>query len=222
MDGNGRWARERDLPRLAGHRAGTDNIRPVLRCLNDHGIKYVTLFVFSTENWTRPMQEVQGLMSLLEEVIDREAASLHRDGVRLLHLGSLDELPHSIQRKVQETIELTKANKNATLCIALNYGGRSEIVEAIRRIMLDRVSPEDVDESLVSSYMYTARLPDPDLIIRTGGEMRLSNFLIWQSAYSEYYTTTTLWPDFGPREIEQALEAYSARERRFGGVKQES
>jgi undecaprenyl diphosphate synthase len=221
MDGNGRWAKQKGLPRLAGHRAGTENIRRVLRCFDDYGVKCLTLFVFSTENWSRPQAEVQGLMKLLEETIARETAKLHEDGVRLVHLGRLDKLPQGIQQKIREAVELTRNNNRATLCTAINYGGRAEIVEAIRRIISDGTPPENINETLVSSHLYTAGLPDPDLIIRTGGEMRLSNFLIWQSAYSEYYTTPALWPDFGPQEIAKALSAYSKRERRFGGIKRE-
>jgi undecaprenyl diphosphate synthase len=221
MDGNGRWAKERGLPRLAGHRAGTENIRRVLRCFDDYGVKCLTLFVFSTENWSRPQAEVQGLMKLLEETIARETAKLHEDGVRLVHLGRLDKLPQGIQQKIQEAVKLTRNNTRATLCTAINYGGRAEIVEAIKHIISEGTPPGNIDEALVSDHLYTAGLPDPDLIIRTGGEMRLSNFLIWQSAYSEYYTTPALWPDFGPEEIAKALNAYSERERRFGGVKGE-
>jgi undecaprenyl diphosphate synthase len=221
MDGNGRWAEERGLPRLAGHRAGTENIRRVLECFDDYGVKCLTLFVFSTENWSRPHAEVQGLMNLLGETIDREIAKLHEDGVRLIHLGSLDRLPRELQQKIKEAVRLTGNNTSATLCTAINYGGRAEIVEAIKRIIGDGTPPGKINEALVSDYLYTASLPDPDLIIRTGGEMRLSNFLIWQAAYSEYYTTPALWPDFGPEEIAKALNAYSQRERRFGGVKRE-
>lgn len=221
MDGNGRWAKERGLPRLAGHRAGTENIERVLKCFRDYGVNCLTLFVFSTENWSRPQAEVQGLMKILGEVIDRETAKLHEDGVRLVHLGCLDKLPQGIQQKIQEAVKLTRNNTRATLCTAINYGGRAEIVEAIKRIISDGTPPGNIDEALISDYLYTAGLPDPDLIIRTGGEMRLSNFLIWQSAYSEYYTTPALWPDFGPEEIAKALSAYSERERRFGGIKRE-
>jgi undecaprenyl diphosphate synthase len=222
MDGNGRWAKERGLPRLAGHRAGTDNIRRVLRCFDEYGVKCLTLFVFSTENWSRPQLEVKGLMNLLEEVIDRETKELHDEGIRIIHLGSLAGLPETIQRKVQEAVELTRNNTRGTLCIAINYGGRAEIVDAIQRIISNDIPAEGINEALVSNYLYTSGLPDPDLIIRTGGEMRLSNFLIWQAAYSEYYTTPALWPDFGPEEIAKALIAYSKRERRFGGVTMES
>ncbi len=221
MDGNGRWAKERGLPRLAGHRAGTDNIRRAIKCLADYEVKYITLFAFSTENWSRPRREVQGLMRIMEEVIDQETANLHKDGVKILHLGHLDGLSERLQQKVQYAIELTKHNTRCTLCIAFNYGGRAEVVDAVRRILRDGITSDNIDEALISRYLYTTDLPDPDLIIRTGGEMRLSNFLIWQAAYSEYYATTTLWPDFGPEEIERALIAYSERERRFGGLKRE-
>ena len=221
MDGNGRWAKERGLPRLAGHRAGTDNIRSAIKCLADYEVKYITLFAFSTENWSRPRREVQGLMHIMEEVIDQETANLHKDGVKILHLGHLDRLSDRLQQKVQYAIELTKHNTRCTLCIAFNYGGRAEVVDAVRRILRDGIPSDNIDEALISRYLYTTDLPDPDLIIRTGGEMRLSNFLIWQAAYSEYYATPTLWPDFGPEEIERALIAYSERERRFGGLKRE-
>ena len=221
MDGNGRWAKRRGLPRLAGHRAGTENVRRAINCFADHEVKYVTVFAFSTENWSRPRREVQGLMRILEEVIDRETINLHEDGVKLLHLGHLDGLSERLKQKVQYAVELTKHNTRGTLCIAFNYGGRAELVDAVKRLLGDGITPDDIDESLISRYLYTIELPDPDLIIRTGGEMRLSNFLIWQSAYSEYYATPTLWPDFGPEEIERALIAYSERERRFGGLKGE-
>lgn len=218
MDGNGRWAEKRGLPRLAGHRAGTDNVRRAIKCFNDHDIKYVTIYAFSTENWSRPQREVQGLMRIMEEVIDREAENLHKDGVKLIHLGNLDGISEKLKKKVQYAVELTENNSRGTLCIAFNYGGRAEIIDAVKRILRDGILPNEIDETLISHYLYTMNLPDPDLIIRTGGEMRLSNFLIWQAAYSEYYATPTLWPDFGPEEIEQALIAYSERERRFGGL----
>jgi len=218
MDGNGRWARQRRLPRLSGHRAGTENIRRVIECFANYEVKYLTLFAFSTENWSRPQREVQGLMRILEEVIDRETINLHKEGIKLLHLGRLDRLAKRLQQKVQYAIELTKHNTRGTLCIAFNYGGRAEIVDAVRRILREGTPADNIDEALISRYLYTTDLPDPDLIIRTGGEMRLSNFLLWQAAYSEYYTTPALWPDFGPEEIEKALIAYSERERRFGGL----
>ncbi len=218
MDGNGRWAEKRGLPRLAGHSAGTDNVRRAIKCFNDYDVKYVTIYAFSTENWSRPQREVQGLMRIMEDVIDREAENLHKDGVKLIHLGNLNGISEKLKQKLQYAIELTEDNSGGTLCIAFNYGGRAEIIDAIKRIIRDGILPNEIDETLISHYLYTINLPDPDLIIRTGGEMRLSNFLIWQAAYSEYYATPTLWPDFGPEEIEQALIAYSERERRFGGL----
>ena len=218
MDGNGRWAEKRGLPRLSGHSAGTDNVRRVIKCFNDYSIKYVTIYAFSTENWSRPQREVQGLMRIMEDVIDREAENLHKDGVKLIHLGNLDGISEKLKQKVQYAIELTENNSRGTLCIAFNYGGRAEIIDAVKRILHDGILPNEIDEMLISRYLYTMNVPDPDLIIRTGGEMRLSNFLIWQAAYSEYYATPILWPDFGPEEIEQALIAYSERERRFGGL----
>jgi undecaprenyl diphosphate synthase len=219
MDGNGRWAKKRKLPRLAGHKAGTNNIHRIIKCLAGHGVKYVTLYVFSTENWSRPSQEVRGLMRLIEESVDKEVQSLHAEGVRLVHIGRSDGVSQRLQNKVRQAIELTENNKKLTVCIAFNYGGRSEIVHAVKRIIQDGITPDEVDEALVSKYLYTADLPNPDLIIRTGGEMRISNFLLWQAAYSEYYITPTLWPDFGPDEIEQALTDFSDRERRFGGLR---
>lgn len=216
MDGNGRWAKERGLPRIAGHRAGTENIRRVIECLAEHGVRYITLFAFSTENWERPSGEVRGLIRILGRVIDRETKDFHQHGVRLRLLGRVDRLSPRLQRKVRDAIELTKDNERLTVSVAFDYGGRDELVEAVKRIVADGIPPEDIDESLVSGYLYTAGLPDPDLIIRTAGEMRLSNFLLWQAAYSEYYATPTYWPDFGAEDIEKALEAYSQRERRFG------
>lgn len=218
MDGNGRWAEQRGLPRIAGHRAGAENTRQVIRCLAEHGVHYITLFAFSTENWNRPASEVKGLFRILGRAIDRETNIFHEHGVRLLLLGRVDRLSDRLQRKVKHAIELTKDNTEMTLSVAFDYGGRAEILDAVKRIIRDGIPPQEIDESLLSSYLYTAGLPDPDLIIRTGGEMRLSNFLLWQSAYSEYYATPTFWPDFGSEEIERALVAYSQRERRFGGL----
>lgn len=218
MDGNGRWAKQRNLPRLAGHRAGTENIRSVVRCFAEHEVRYLTLFAFSTENWHRPQDEIQGLMDILGEVIDRETQNLHDEEVKLLHLGHLDGFSPKLQQKIRHAISLTKDNARMTLSLAADYGGRAEIEDAVKRIISNGLSPESITESLFASYLYTAGLPDPDLIIRTGGEMRISNFLLWQAAYSEYYFTPTLWPDFGREDIEGALIAYSQRERRFGGI----
>jgi undecaprenyl diphosphate synthase len=218
LDGNGRWARARGLPRNAGHRAGVENLRPVLEACGEFGIKYLTVYAFSTENWSRPADEVQGLMNILEDVIDRELSELHENGVRLRHLGRLDRLRPALQEKVLNAIEQTKNNNRISLNIAWNYGGRSEMVRAIQKIIEDGVSPVDINEELVSEYLYTTGLPDPDLIIRTSGEQRVSNFLLWQGAYAELYVTPTYWPDFGRDELLDALKDYASRERRFGRV----
>ena len=218
MDGNGRWARQRGLPRLAGHRAGTENIRPILEACVEYGVQMLTLWAFSTENWGRPKREVRGLLRILSETIDRQLPELHANGVRLRHIGRLDRLPHSLQEKVRQAIALTANNERITLNVAFDYGGRAEILQAVRRIIADGIAPEQVDEALFSQYLYTAGLPDPDLVIRTSGEFRTSNFMIWQAAYAEYYITPTYWPDFGKEELYQALLDYSQRERRFGLV----
>jgi len=218
MDGNGRWARQRGLPRLAGHRAGTENIRPVLEACVEYGVKILTIWAFSTENWGRPKKEVRGLLRILGDTIDRQLPELHANGVRLRHTGRLDRLPRRLQGKIRNAIALTKNNERITLNVAFDYGGRAEILQAVRRIIEDRIAPEQVDEALFRRYLYTADLPDPDLIIRTSGEFRTSNFMIWQAAYAEYYITPTYWPDFGKEELYQALLDYSQRERRFGLV----
>jgi undecaprenyl diphosphate synthase len=219
MDGNGRWAQEHGLPRIEGHRAGTENIRRVLQACGEFGIKVVTIYAFSTENWYRPREEVRGLMGILERVLETEVRNMHEQGVKLRHIGELQGLPENLRAAVVDAIELTKNNDRLTLNVAFNYGGRSEIVRAVRRLLEEQVRPEEVDEGLLGRYLYTAGLPDPDLIIRTGGEMRLSNFLIWQSAYAEYYSTPTFWPDFDKEELDKALHAYAQRERRFGRLK---
>jgi undecaprenyl diphosphate synthase len=219
MDGNGRWAAQRGLSRQAGHRAGTENIRRVIEAFGDRGVKYLTLFAFSTENWGRPKKEVDALLRLLGRVINREINTLHEKGVRLRHIGRLDPLSPRLQKKVQEAIELTKNNQRMTVNVAFNYGGRAEILDAVRHIVADGLPPERIDEEVFRSYLYTAGLPDPDLIIRTAGELRLSNFLLWQSAYAEYYFTPLYWPDFDAAEVDQALEAYGHRQRRFGMVR---
>lgn len=218
MDGNGRWAQVRGLPRLEGHRAGTENIRRMLEACAQHGVKILTIYAFSTENWNRPDEEVKGLFRILEEVIDREVENFHRQGVRLRHLGRLEGISQGMTKKVQEAVELTKNNQKLTLNVAFNYGGRAEILDAVRQMMAAGIKPEEVDEETMERYLYTAGLPAPDLIIRTGGEMRLSNFLIWQAAYAEYYSTPTFWPDFDAQELYRALLAYQERERKFGGL----
>ena len=218
MDGNGRWALSRGLPRLAGHKAGTENLRRVIRASAKFGIKYLTIYAFSTENWGRPPEEVRGLMYILEDVIDRELAELHKEGVQLRHIGRLERLAPSIQKKVLHAIEITKDNNRLVVNVAFNYGGRDEIVNAIQNIMKDGIPVEEVTDELVSRYLYTAGVPDPDLIIRTSGELRVSNFLIWQAAYSEWYVTPTYWPDFGEEEYRRALEIFAGRDRRYGKV----
>jgi len=217
-DGNGRWAQQRRLPRFEGHRAGVESLRSAIECLNEYQIKYVTIYSFSTENWKRPEAEIAGLFQLLEESIDKETVELHKQNVRLRHLGRLDGLPPHLQQAVTRAIELTKNNTGMTLSFAFNYGGRNEILNAVRHLVAEGVPPQEITEELFSRYLYTAGLPDVDLLIRTGGELRISNFLIWQAAYSEYYFTEVLWPDFGRKEIEKALLVYSQRQRRFGGL----
>jgi len=216
MDGNGRWARQRGLPRIAGHRAGTENLREILRACVEFGIKILTIYAFSTENWGRPEEEVQGLMSILRDVIDRELPELHQEGVQLRHLGDLSKVEEDLREKIYHAIELTKNNARLILNVAFNYGGRAEIIHAIREIVEHGYKPEEITEELVSHYLYTGDLPDPDLIIRTSGELRLSNFLIWQSAYAEYYFPEVYWPDFNRQELYKALLHYAQRDRRFG------
>lgn len=218
MDGNGRWALSRGLPRIAGHRAGTDNLRRVMEGCGELGIKYLTLYAFSTENWGRPEEEVRGLMGILEDVIDSELAELNREGAQLRHIGILERLDPILREKVIHAVELTKNNNKLILNIAFNYGGRDEIVHAIRNIIEDQIAPNDVTDELVSRYLFTSGVPDPDLVIRTSGELRISNFLIWQAAYAEWYFTPVYWPDFDKTELRKAVEEYSRRERRYGLV----
>jgi undecaprenyl diphosphate synthase len=216
MDGNGRWAISRGLPRLAGHRAGTENLRRVIEACVDYGIKYLTIYAFSTENWGRPTAEVRGLMRILEDVIERELLELHEEGVQLRHIGHLDRISPSLRTKVINAIEMTKDNSRLILNVAFNYGGRDEIVHVIQRLIRDGVKAEQVTAELVSKYLFTSGVPDPDLVIRTSGELRISNFLIWQAAYAEWYFTPTYWPDFDKEEFHRALMEYSQRERRYG------
>jgi undecaprenyl diphosphate synthase len=216
MDGNGRWALARGLPRMAGHRAGTENLRRIIEACIEFGIKYLTIYAFSTENWGRPTEEVQGLMRIFERVIDSELQELHDQGVRLRHIGRLDRVRPSFRKKVLDAIEYTRNNDRLILNIAFNYGGRDEIVCGIQAMIRDGVKAEDVTNSLVSQYLFTAGVPDPDMIIRTSGELRGSNFLIWQGAYSEWYFPPTYWPDFDRQELLKALEDFNQRERRYG------
>lgn len=216
MDGNGRWAKKRGLPRLAGHRAGTENLREIIKGCVEIGIKYLTIYAFSTENWGRPADEVDGLMHILEEVIDQELDELHQQGVQLVHIGRLERLDAGLKEKIKKSIELTHNNDRLTVCIAWNYGGRDEIVCAIKRILNDGIQADQITDELVSHYLFTSGIPDPDLIIRTSGEMRVSNFLIWQGAYSEWYITPTLWPDFNRQELFKAVAEFRQRDRRYG------
>ncbi|NLT42039.1 MAG: di-trans,poly-cis-decaprenylcistransferase [Anaerolineae bacterium] len=219
MDGNGRWASRRGLPRAAGHRAGTQNIRPLLEAAAEFGVQYLTIWAFSTENWVRPKEEVGALMRLLLESLDRWLPELHEKGVRLLHIGNLDRLPLGLQDRIRQAIELTHSNNRITLTVAFDYGGRDELVRAVRRLIADGVQSADVTEDLIGSYLDTADLPEPDLVIRTANEFRTSNFMIWETAYSEYYISPVLWPDFDRAELYRALSDYSHRERRFGGLR---
>jgi undecaprenyl diphosphate synthase len=221
MDGNGRWAAKRGLPRLAGHRAGTENLRRIIRASAEFGIQYMTIYAFSTENWGRPKEEVEGLLHILEDVIDRELDELHAEGVQLRHIGHLEMLPAILRDKVLRAIELTRNNQRLVLNLAFNYGGRDEIVCAIRDIIAEGISADDITPEVVSQHLFTAAIPDPDLIVRTSGEMRISNFLIWQAAYSEWYITPTFWPDFDREEFHKVLVNYGHRDRRYGRISQE-
>jgi undecaprenyl diphosphate synthase len=218
MDGNGRWATRRHLPRMVGHKAGVDALRRVVECATDEHIPMLSVYAFSTENWGRPHDEVDGLMRLFWEVIQSDLDRLNRNGVRLRHIGRMEGLSADIQKAILHSAEVTRHNTKLALNVCFNYGGRGELVDAVRQIVADGLRPEAITEEVISRYLYTKDLPDPDLVIRTASEMRLSNFLIWQAAYSEYYATETLWPDFTREDFLDALNAYSQRQRRFGKV----
>ena len=218
MDGNGRWAGHRHLPRAAGHRAGVRAIRPVMDACHRSGVPIVTLYAFSTENWSRPRAEVRALMRLFDETIDSEVDELHAHGIQVRAIGDRSALSRRLQDKVGRAEQLTAGNTTAILNVAINYGGRAEIVWAVRDLARAGVDLGSLDESRLANALFTAGLPDPDLIIRTAGEMRTSNFLLWQGAYAEFYSTETLWPDFGAADIARALDEYAVRERRFGAV----
>jgi undecaprenyl diphosphate synthase len=218
MDGNGRWAERRGFPRSAGHQAGFDRVRSVIKAVLSRNIKYLTVYSFSTENWNRPEDEVQGIIRLLVDNIDREASDLHQQGVKMLHLGRLNELSPEVQDAVNRACELTRNNKRMVFSFAFNYGGRAEILDAARSLMRTGTPESDLNESVFARHLYTCELPEVDLVIRTGGEYRISNFLLWQAAYAEYYFTKVLWPDFTPKQVDRALAAYSLRDRRFGGL----
>jgi undecaprenyl diphosphate synthase len=218
MDGNGRWAQKRGLPRIEGHRAGVKNLNTVIEYFAKLGLKYLTIYGFSTENWKRPKEEIDGLLQLLEENVAQESGNLDKNDIRIRHLGRRQKLSPGLQQAIAQAVEMTKNNQGMTLSIAFDYGGRDEILNAVRRILEEGIAPQKIDEKLFDSYLYTAGLPPVDLVIRTAGELRISNFLLWQAAYSEYYFTDVLWPDFDGKEIDQALLAYSRRQRRFGAI----
>jgi undecaprenyl diphosphate synthase len=217
-DGNGRWAEQRHMPRLKGHQAGAENMLRMVEYLRDYPIQYVTVYGFSTENWARPKAEVDGLFELLARFINKYLHYIHDKDIRLRHLGRLHQLPDRLQESINRATRLTADNESMTLNVAFNYGGRAEIVDAARRLVAEHVSPEEIDEDFFERYLYTSGIPPVDLLIRTGDEVRFSNFLIWQTAYSEYYLTDVLWPDFGRADIDKALTSYSQRKRRFGAL----
>jgi undecaprenyl diphosphate synthase len=217
MDGNGRWAQRHTIGRIRGHKKGAQAVRATVRACLEIGIKYLTLFAFSMENWNRPGEEVQALMSLLEEYLDKEKDKLHKQGIKLTSIGELDLLETRVKDKIRRAKELTKSNTKMTLNIALSYGGRDEIIHAVKNIIQDSKEKKiDINKQTFSSYLYTDNIPDPDLLIRTGGEYRISNFLLWQIAYTELYFTKVLWPDFTKEQLIKAIDSYQRRERRFG------
>jgi len=222
MDGNGRWAGKKGLPRISGHQVGVDNIPKILTHLEKRGVKFVTIFAFSTENWNRPTGEVDGLIRILQESLDSQTPILHKNNVRIIHIGELINLSDGIIASIKSAETLTLDNDGITLNVAFDYGGRNEILNAVKKIISAGISPSDITEGSFSNYLYTSESPDPDLIIRTGGELRLSNFLLWQSAYSEYYHTKVMWPDFQEKHIDKALRSFNRRQRRFGKVLDEA
>ncbi len=218
MDGNGRWAKSRGLPRNAGHRAGVERVRTIIRMSSDIGIRYLTLYAFSTENWKRPKDEVGTLMMLLLEYLKQELAELHEKKVRILTLGDISRLPKEVAAEIERAKETTKNNTGLTVNMAINYGSRQEMVSAVQKIVAAGTKEEDIDEGYISSLLYTAGQPDPDLMIRTSGELRLSNFLLYQLAYSELYFADVHWPDFDEKEYAKALGSFASRDRRFGSI----
>ncbi|BAS31426.1 Undecaprenyl diphosphate synthase [Dehalococcoides mccartyi] len=218
MDGNGRWAERRGLSRLEGHKAGLENARRVIRHLSSLGVKYVTLYSFSTENWKRPDAEIKGLFGLINDVISSYIPELAGNNIRLRHLGHLDKLPAMLKHKLESLLSETSQNSGLTLSLAFDYGGRDEIIQAVKKLVKDRIEPDKISEELFAGYLFTTGIPEAGLIIRTGGEIRLSNFLLWQSAYSELYFSEVMWPDFGEKEIDRAISAFNQRQRRFGGL----
>jgi undecaprenyl diphosphate synthase len=217
-DGNGRWAARHGLPRIAGHREGVMNMLRMIQYINEYPIKYVTFYGFSTENWHRPESEIKGLFDLVEHFVDDYLSKIHEKNIKIRHIGRLTGLPDSLQNAIKKALDKTANNDGMTLGIAWNYGGRAEIVDAITKFMNDTNKPQPLDEKSFTRYLYTNDMPDVDLLVRTGDETRLSNFLLWQTAYSEYHFTSVLWPDFGKKDIDKALLEYSKRNRRFGGL----
>lgn len=222
MDGNGRWAKEKGLPRTAGHKEGVERVKDIIRAASDLGVSFLTLFAFSTENWARPREEVDVLMRYLENFLNNNIDELHKNNIRLLVIGRDEPIPGYLLKKISQAKEKTKDNSGLSLVLALNYGSRQEITDAARRLSRDvregKLKPEEVDEARFNAYLYTAAIPDPDLFIRTSNELRISNFLLWQLSYAELYFTGKYWPDFRKEDLEQAIEAYQARSRRFGKV----
>ena len=220
MDGNGRWATSQNLPRLAGHREGIKSVREIVRICGEIGIEYLTLYTFSSENWNRPVKEVSSIMKLLFSTIKKEVQNLHKNNVRLLAIGKLDDLPQKPYQEIMEGINKTKENTGLNLILALSYGSRQELLRAVRRIVdsskIDEIKIDEIDEDMISKELYTSEIPDPDLLIRTGGENRISNFLLWQSAYTEFYMVDVFWPEFREKELINSIEDYQARQRRFG------
>ena len=220
MDGNGRWATSHNLPRLAGHREGIKSVREIVRICGEIGIEYLTLYTFSSENWNRPVKEVSSIMKLLFSTIKKEVQNLHKNNVRLLAIGKLDDLPQKPYQEIMEGINKTKENTGLNLILALSYGSRQELLRAVRRIVdrskIDKIKIDEINEDMISKELYTSEIPDPDLLIRTGGENRISNFLLWQSAYTEFYMVDIFWPEFREKELINSIEDYQARQRRFG------
>ena len=220
MDGNGRWATSQNLPRLAGHREGIKSVREIVRICGEIWIEYLTLYTFSSENWNRPVKEVSSIMKLLFSTIKKEVQNLHKNNVRLLAIGKLDDLPQKSYQEIMEGINKTKENTGLNLILALSYGSRQELLRAVRRIVdsskIDKIKIDEINEDMISKELYTSEIPDPDLLIRTGGENRISNFLLWQSAYTEFYMVDVFWPEFREKELINSIEDYQARQRRFG------
>jgi undecaprenyl diphosphate synthase len=221
MDGNGRWAEKHKLPRIEGHKKGALAARAIIEACMELRIPYLTLFIFSTENWNRPQKEVNALFQLIDDNLEDGKSIAMEMGVKILHIGKMDGIPQKLQYKINDVLKATRDNRNLNLIMAFNYGGRDEIVNATREIVAAKLNPEEIDEALFNNHLYTVTIPDPDLVIRTAGEMRLSNFLLWQTAYSEIYFSKALWPDFNKGELVKAIDTYRKRERRFGTLPQD-